>query len=375
MARPLKIASILSLATAAALAGGTVTASAAPGTRVVRPGQSIQGAIDAAHPGDTIIVQPGVYHENIEIKKNDITLRGAGGSPEGTVLMPPARPNHNDCFGNAHAFDAVCVAALQFDPKSGKVIRPVSGTHIRGLLIQGFPGVGIVGFGSNNMLIEYNQFVDNAAYGAAAFVGSGNRFLYNSAIGSGEAGFYIGDSPHANATLTGNFASNNGDGIFVREASSGTISSNDVEGNCVGILLLDTPGGAMTSDWNILQNRAVSNNKACPAGEDIPRPMSGTGIALVGASLTLVESNTALANKPSNASLLGGGIVLVGFPGKGGSPALNDTVRFNTAYRDRPFDIRYDGSGGPIGGPGPVGTGPIFVANYCGTSQPAVICR
>lgn len=38
---------------------------------------SIQAAIDAAHPGDTIEVQKGVYYENVNVSKK-IILRGIG---------------------------------------------------------------------------------------------------------------------------------------------------------------------------------------------------------------------------------------------------------------------------------------------------------
>ena len=51
-------------------------ASAKPNGHVVRPGESIQKAIKAAHPGDTIVVLGGVHHESVAIKKDGISLRG-----------------------------------------------------------------------------------------------------------------------------------------------------------------------------------------------------------------------------------------------------------------------------------------------------------
>ncbi len=37
---------------------------------------SIQSAVEAANPGDTVVVNDGIYNENVLIKKNDITLIG-----------------------------------------------------------------------------------------------------------------------------------------------------------------------------------------------------------------------------------------------------------------------------------------------------------
>jgi pectin methylesterase-like acyl-CoA thioesterase len=47
----------------------------------VRPGESIQQAIDSAAAGSTISIDAGTYREVISISKPGITLRGAGKSP------------------------------------------------------------------------------------------------------------------------------------------------------------------------------------------------------------------------------------------------------------------------------------------------------
>jgi parallel beta-helix repeat protein len=43
----------------------------------VGSGDSIQGAISAAHPGDTIVVQKGLYYEHLQVSK-PIMLKGTG---------------------------------------------------------------------------------------------------------------------------------------------------------------------------------------------------------------------------------------------------------------------------------------------------------
>jgi Amino acid permease len=60
-----------------------------PGTViVVPPGQSIQAAVNRAHPGTIIQLKRGVYHQAVQIRTDGITLRGVGNSPNGTVLKP-----------------------------------------------------------------------------------------------------------------------------------------------------------------------------------------------------------------------------------------------------------------------------------------------
>ena len=60
--------------------------SAQAANKVVGPGESIQKAINAADPGDTIVVR-GVHREDVIITKNGIKLRGEGDA----VIEAPAR--------------------------------------------------------------------------------------------------------------------------------------------------------------------------------------------------------------------------------------------------------------------------------------------
>jgi nitrous oxidase accessory protein NosD len=54
----------------------------------VTPGQSIQHAVDAAHPGDTVVLLPGTYRQSVRITVSGLRLVGAGAGE--VTLEPPA---------------------------------------------------------------------------------------------------------------------------------------------------------------------------------------------------------------------------------------------------------------------------------------------
>src|SRR5262249_11736225 len=98
---------------------------------VIGPGQSIQQAIDNARPGTTSVLRPGVYHQMVLIRKDNITLRGSGARR--TVLKPPRHGPANLCstvFGQT----GICILAQRVRP-NGKVIKTVRGDTISNLSV------------------------------------------------------------------------------------------------------------------------------------------------------------------------------------------------------------------------------------------------
>ena len=94
---------VLAVVAAVFVAATSVSASAA--TIQVSHGDSIQDAVDAAHRGDTIVVHKGTFRGGVKIKKNQLTLLGAGDGKNGTVIKPG---RHNSCGGGAAG---ICVGS------------------------------------------------------------------------------------------------------------------------------------------------------------------------------------------------------------------------------------------------------------------------
>jgi parallel beta-helix repeat protein len=331
----------------------------------VKPGESIQAAIDKAKPGDTIKVARGTFHENVAITKNDITLRGAGSGKHGTVLVPPDEPTPNVCaFEDEEGmlvFDGICVAGA-FTPDPFELGEPVVGTTISGFHIKGFPSFGVILLNANDSIVKRVQASFNEGYGISGFILSGIKLLHNYAHDNVEPGFYVGDSPNAQAVIVGNRADHNEFGIFLRDASHGVVRHNKVRDNCLGIFVLETGEPDPAGDWRVTKNRVRHNNEACP---DTPGgDLSGGGIVLAGPDRVTVSRNKVFGNSPSIPSFLAGGIVVVSSAIAGGDDPNDNLIKKNVAFRNDPADIVWDETG----------TGNEFLRNRCGTSIPEVIC-
>jgi nitrous oxidase accessory protein NosD len=324
-------------------------------TVIVRSGDSIQAAVDAAKPGTTILVF-GHHAENVAITTNGIKLRGIH-----AVLTPPATPTHNACFDPTMPTDVngICVLG-DVNMSTGVVNRPVSNVTIIGFKISGFSDSGIVALGAHNAKFTNDVALNNGSYGITAFSSTDTQMSFNRASGSGEAGFYIGDSPMADAHVFGNKSTNSLFGLLVRNAEHASVTGNRFHNNCVGMVVLaDAPGPA--GNVNIVGNRITNNTKACAAGEDVPFPLSGVGIGLVGAHDVLIRSNWITGNTPSAATQFQGGVLIVS--GMGGTAPMNNTVRHNVIRNNDP-DVFWDGTG----------TGNVVTHNLCHTSTPSSLC-
>src|SRR5262245_54101956 len=58
----------------------TSTYSVRAQSNVVVVTTTIQAAVDAAQPGDTVRVPPGMYHENVFVTKDNITIEASQGA-------------------------------------------------------------------------------------------------------------------------------------------------------------------------------------------------------------------------------------------------------------------------------------------------------
>jgi parallel beta-helix repeat protein len=320
---------------AGALAATAGSAQAA--TIVVNPGQSIQAALNVASPGDTVLVRPGVYREELVMATARVKLMGSF-----STLLPPAVLSEpcGELIG-------ICIVA------SGVT---VSGFNVNGFN-DGFEGSGILAFEVDHTTFTNNQANKNAEYGLVAFETTNTTMSGNKAVGNGEAGLYVGDSPVGNFSVHDNSAQGNAFGLLVRDAQVGNVMTNKFTNNCAGIAVVaDAPGPAGHLS---IQSNTVSNNSA--ACDTEVGPVSGAGIVLSGADHVGVHGNDVEFNVPTGFTVWQGGVVVIS--GIGFTPAQFNSVTGNTILHNTP-DLFWDG----------FGIGNVLKPNKCHSSFPSGLC-
>ena len=141
----------------------------------VFPGHSIQHAVNHAHRGDTIKVHDGVYHQSVAIRRNGLTLSGAGADLKtGTVI----KPGHaKRCQGGGSGF---CILSH----KAGNKRVRTKNTTVKGFLVRNFDDTGLIAVGAKRTTIIRNRFAKDGEYGAAAFSSIRTKFVRNLSTGN-----------------------------------------------------------------------------------------------------------------------------------------------------------------------------------------------
>src|ERR671912_1440240 len=239
----------LLVASGVALAAGVGSAGAQ--SSVVGPGESIQKAVNAADPGDTIVVR-GVHREDVIIGKNGIKLRG-----DDATLKPPARAG-SPC-SRVSGPTAICVLG-DFNLETGEPTGPrvsdvsVSGFTIRGFKIAGKGDKDLVGIdvtNARNTTVVGNRVIGNVALGIGVAWSVNTTVAKNHVIRSGspepdEEGIVVEFS--SRTKIVKNVFRGFVSGIDVDVSTNTTFAGNDLIGNRLGVLVFESTGTKILSN-------------------------------------------------------------------------------------------------------------------------------
>ena len=196
---------------------------------VVKPGNSIQDSINSAASGDTIIVKPGTYTENIKVTKDDLTIRSETGNPDNTIIEAKSSGNN--------------VLLLQADKVK------IDGFKISGSIRFGYAGICLSS--CSHCTIENNKLSSNS-FGIYLLNSKGNTISKNT-VSDSSRGIYFKSSE--GNTLSGNTATGNKEyGIVLQNSIGNVLSGSLVFNNERGIYF-------GSSDGNTLTRSTVRNNK------------------------------------------------------------------------------------------------------------------
>jgi parallel beta-helix repeat protein len=233
------------------VASGVVLAagigSAGAQSSVVGPDESIQKAINAAEPGDTIVVR-GVHREDVVIRKDGIKLRG-----EDAVIEAPPRAKADSPCSRTFGPEAICVFG-DANLTTGKVNRPIKDVSVSGFTIRGFKqkpnkGFGTIMidvFGARNATFEGNHIVGNLGAGIGIAEGLNNTIRNNDLTDNNNEGVFVAGS--RNTTLADNTFIDNAIGMEVDGNVNTLIKGNDVTGGFASIQTEDSRGTKFLSN-------------------------------------------------------------------------------------------------------------------------------
>jgi nitrous oxidase accessory protein NosD len=360
----------LTLLVACGVVLGAGIGSAGAQSSVVGPGESIQKAVNAADPGDTIVVR-GVHREDVVIRKNGIKLRG-----DDAVIQAPTRAKADSPCSKAFGPEAICVLG-DVSLKTSELTGPrVSDVSVSGFTIRGF---NIGGKGNNaafmidvegarNATVVGNRTIGNVDGGILAFRSVNTTIAKNHIIGSPET------DPETDAigvdvffssrtTVVGNNISGGAWGIRVElDAHGGSVVGNNLHDNCTGMFFEAFPSQPV-GDFKVIGNTVENNTRSCGPPQWVN--FSGIGIALLGARGMEVTGNQISGNVPSGPTAVSGGVVVATDPfDEGTTKPMNNSVTGNLLGHNKP-DIFWDESG----------SGNSFVGNLCDTSVPSSLCN
>ena len=224
-------------------------------TIYVYHGGSIQDAIDAANPGDTVFVYNGTYYENIVIDKS-ISLIGEDkdttiidGEGIGDVISVTS------AWVNISGFTIQNSSVDLYNPGSGIRLNSTNYVKITDNNINN-NAFGILLYSSSNNNIISNSITNNSNhyyYGIVLVYSSNNNNIANNIVANNDIGISL-DVFCNNNKIIDNEITNNNHSIYLDSSSNNTVTDNDVNNNMCGILLLESNHNTITYN-NITDNK------------------------------------------------------------------------------------------------------------------------
>jgi parallel beta-helix repeat protein len=234
--------------------------------------ESIQAAIDNASSGDTIIVQPGIYYENITLNKT-LNLTGSGaedtiiyGEQVATVLFINANWSNVTGFTitGYWSYSNILITGNNNLIRDCSLVGNVIGIGlknseynvIKNCTCYANSGAGIYfGNSGHNEILDTNCFNSTYGPGFYFFYGYRNTIINCTSTGNSDEGLYAYWLSYNNVVLNCTFNYNSGSGVHIFDSDNFRIENCTSIGN-------GKNGIIVSSNGNTIRNCIVNSNSA-----------------------------------------------------------------------------------------------------------------
>ena len=229
---------------------------------------SIQEAVDAAAPGDLVLIAPGVYNEAVNVVTDEIVIRGL--EREGVVLDG------------------------EFELDNGIRVLGAKGVAVENLTTQNYTDNGVFFTSADGYRASYITAYRIGDYGVYAFDSVNGQIEHSYGAGSPDAGLYIGQCYPCNAVVDDFTSEHNGLGYSGTNAGGSlTIINSTFRNNRAGVV---PNSGSYELCYPQRQNLIVgntihSNNQPDTPAIDVALLAMGNGVVVAGGIGNTIERN------------------------------------------------------------------------------------
>lgn len=230
--------------------------------------ETIQAAVDAAQPGELVMIEPGTYVEAVDVSTDQLTIRGVD---RDTVVLD---------------------GQLQLD--NGIRVLGADGVAVENLTTVNYTNNGLFWVSSEGYRASYITTYRTGDYGIYAFDSVKGQIEYSHTIGSRDAGIYIGQCYPCDAVITDVISSNNGLGYSGTNSGGNLLIVNSTwHNNRAGIV----PNSGSYElcyperETTIVGNLVYDNNQGDTPAIDTALLAQGNGILIAGGIGNVIERN------------------------------------------------------------------------------------